>query len=80
MGGAKSELKLATRWGPEGPPACQTFPYLKAPRSGPRRAPGGSVQKKQVVCNTTFDPPFWTGLPKRDTSELSDTPRKRFWR
>jgi hypothetical protein len=35
--------------GPEGPPACHIvtsgFYYLKAPRSGPRRAPGGSVQR-----------------------------------
>jgi hypothetical protein len=32
----------------------------EAPRSGPRRAPGGSVRQKQVVCNTTFDDPFRT--------------------
>jgi hypothetical protein len=43
-GGEGEWMKLSTRWGPEGPPACQVFLYLKAPRSGPRRAPGGSEQ------------------------------------
>jgi hypothetical protein len=53
---------LVTRWGPEGPQhvtsSCDF--YLKAPRSGPRRAPGGSVQKKQVASRTTSDNPFRT--------------------
>ena len=30
--------------GPEGPQRARLFLHLKAPRSGPRRAPGGSVQ------------------------------------
>ena len=37
----------------------------EAPRSGPRRAPGGSVQKEQeMVCNTNFDDLFRTSAAK----------------
>ena len=35
---------------------------MKAPRSGPRRAPGGSVQTEasEMVCYSTFDHSFRT--------------------
>ena len=39
-------MEPTTRWGPCGPPARQAFSTLKAPRSGPRRAPGGLSRKE----------------------------------
>ena len=53
------------------PQRVKLYFYLKAPRSGPRRAPGGSVQKEAGdVCNATSDDLFraltrlWLGLLK----------------
>ena len=52
--------------GPSGPQRVtlslwSSFFYPEAPRSGPRRAPGGSEQREQeMVCYTTFDDPFRT--------------------
>ena len=49
--------------GPKGPQrvTLSRFFYLEAPRSGPRRAPGGSEQReREMVCYTTFDDPFRT--------------------
>ena len=60
-GGAPQMGEARHTLGPFGLPACQAFLYVEAPRSGPRRAPEGQCEeKREMVCNTTFDNRFRT--------------------
>ena len=55
-------MKLTTRWGPEGPPACQTLVLPESPTQwppeGPRRV--SAKRSRKIVCRTTFVDPFRT--------------------
>jgi hypothetical protein len=78
--GGPTWLKLAIRWGPlRDPQRVELFYsdtliiYQEAPRSGPRRAPGGSVGEEGLssACNVTIVELFRT-VQRR--SELEDYP------